>query len=61
MQRYDPEYVHGLPIDAGIIGGFDFLLMYLNFLNVHYVKRDMGLFFPLKNDPNNVTFFRISL
>lgn len=37
-----------LPVGIGIIGDFNFLFAYLNFLNVHYGKGEMGPFFLIK-------------
>lgn len=37
-----------LPVGIGIIGDFNFLFAYLNFLKVYYGKRDMGPFFLIK-------------
>lgn len=48
-----------LPVGIGIIGDFNFLFAYLNFLNVHYGKGEMGPFFLIKKKKitNVVTFF----
>lgn len=42
-----------LPVGIGIIGDFNFLFAYLNFLNVHYGKGEMGPFFLIKKKKNH--------
>lgn len=41
----NPEYVPWLPVGVVIIDDINFIFAYLNFLNVHYRKRDMGFFY----------------
>lgn len=62
-RRCNPECVHWSPVGVGIVGDFNFLFADLNFLNVHYGKRDMGPFSFLKkkNVISVVTSFLISL